>query len=68
MKLLIDIKDNKAAFVMELLENLPFVKTQKLSSYKGDILSGLQDSIEEMNLIKEGKMKGIPAEDLLNEL
>ena len=68
MKLLIEIKDNKAAFVMELLENLPFVKTQRISSYKADILGGLHDSIEEMKLIREGKMKGISAEDLRNEL
>ncbi len=34
MKVLLDIKDNKADFVMELLKNLSFVKTSKLTDEK----------------------------------
>lgn len=68
MKLLIDVKDSKAAFLIELLSNLPFVKTTKVPSYKEEVLENLQDSIEELKLIKEGKIQGISAEDLINEL
>jgi hypothetical protein len=32
MKVILDIKDNKAAFVMELLNNLSFVKARPLSN------------------------------------
>jgi len=68
MKVLLDIKDNKASFVMELLQNLPFVKAKTLTPYKTKILKDLQDAVEEVNLIQKGKLKGIPAKDLLNEI
>lgn len=68
MKVLLDIKDSKVSFVMELLQNLPFVKTKPISEYKGKILQDLQESVEELNLIKSGKLKGIPAKELLDEL
>jgi hypothetical protein len=35
MKVLLDIKDNKAGFVMELLKNLPFVKAKTLTPLQG---------------------------------
>lgn len=74
MKLLLDIKDEKAAFFMELLKNFSFVKFKKLSPEKSEqdrteeILNGLREAVEEVNLIKAGKLKGRPAEDLINEL
>lgn len=68
MKVLLDIKENKVSFVMELLKSLSFVKAQPLSSYKAEVFEGIQESIEEMNQIKEGKLTGRKAEDLFNEL
>jgi hypothetical protein len=35
---------------------------------KNEILQGLQQAVEEMNLIKQGKLKARNAKDLLNEL
>lgn len=35
---------------------------------KVEILQGLQQAVEEMNLIKQGKLKARDAKDLLNEL
>ncbi len=68
MKVLLDIKDNKAAFVMELLQSLSFVKAKPLTPYKAEVLEGIKEAVEEMKLIKAGKLKGRPAEDLFNEL
>ncbi len=68
MKVLIDIKDNKAHFVMELLQSLSFVKAKQLTPYKAGILEGLEEAVQEMKLIKEGKLKGRNAEDLFDEL
>ena len=68
MKLLLDIKDSKAAFIIELLKNFSFVKANQLTPYKADVLEGIKEAVEEMRLIKAGKLKGRPAEDLLNEL
>jgi len=68
MKVLLDIKDNKVAFVMELLNNFKFVKAEPLSPYKADVLEGIKQAVEEMKLIKEGKLKATPAKELLDEL
>lgn len=35
---------------------------------KEEILYGLQQAVEEMNLVKQGKLKARDAKDLLNEL
>lgn len=35
---------------------------------KEEILSGLKQAVEEMNLVKQGKLKARDAKDLLNEL
>lgn len=35
---------------------------------KDEILQGIQIAVEEMNLIKKGKLKARDAKDLLNEL
>jgi len=68
MKVLLDIKDSKAAFVMELLKSFSFVKAKPLTPYKSEILEGIKEAVEEMKLIKAGKLKGRPAEELFNEL
>ncbi|BDD07415.1 hypothetical protein [Aureibacter tunicatorum] len=68
MKLILDIQDNKAEFIMELLGNFNFVKTEPLSVYKAEVLENVKQGVEEMNLINQGKGKGISAKDLLDEL
>ena len=68
MKILLDIKDNKTAFIMELLNNFKFVKAKPLTPYKAEVLEGVREAVEEMKLIKDGKIRGIPAKDLLDEL
>jgi len=68
MKILLDIKDNKGPFVMELLGNLKFVKAKPLTPYKAEVLEGINKAVEEMKLIKAGKIKGTAANDLLNDL
>lgn len=68
MKVLLDIQDNKVPFVMELLKNLSFVKTKQLTNYKAEVLESIKEAVEEMNLIKQGKLKGIPAKELLDDL
>ena len=68
MKILLDIKDDKAAFMMELLNNFTFVKAEPLTPYKAEVMQGIKQAVEEMKLIKEGKLKATPAKDLLDEL
>jgi len=69
MKIILDIRDEKASFIMEVLKNFKDIKEAKLlSSYKAEVFEGLQDAISEVKQIKQGQLKGIAAKDLLNEL
>ena len=68
MKILLDIQDDKASFIIEMLKNFKYVKAKPLTAYKSEVLEGLKEGIDEMKLIKQGKLKGIPAKELLDEL
>lgn len=68
MKLLLDIKDNKSAFILELLKNFSFVKAEKISSEKAQLMKEIKGAVEELTQIKAGKKKARNAEDFLNEL
>ncbi len=68
MKLLVDIQDNKAAFMIELLNSFSFVKAKTISPAKARFISELSKAVEELNQIKAGKKKGRPAKELLSEL
>ncbi|MCP9768099.1 hypothetical protein EGI22_09255 [Lacihabitans sp. LS3-19] len=68
MKVIIDIKENKVDFVMELLRSLSFVKTESISPSKAKFLKELKASKDEVKLAKQGKIKLQTAEELLNEL
>ena len=68
MKIILDVKDEKAAFMMKVLKKFKDVKAKPLTNYKANVLEGLKEAVDEVNLIKKGKLKGIPAKELLNEL
>jgi hypothetical protein len=68
MKVLLDIKDSKADFVMELLHNLSFVRTKKLTAKKELFLKELEEAVEEVKLAKQGKIKLKSAKEFLDEL
>ena len=68
MKVLLEIKENKAAFVMELLSNFKFVKVKEPALGKNKVLEELKEAVEEVKQIKAGKKKGQPLSEFLNEL
>lgn len=68
MKVLLDIKDAKAPFIMELLQNFSFVKAKTLTPYKAKVLEDVKEAVEEMKLINAGKLEARNAEDLFDEL
>ena len=68
MKVLLDIKDNKASSLLEVLNSLPYVKTLALTPFKAKVLENVKEAVEEMILIKSGKLKARDAEALLDEL
>jgi len=64
----LDIKDSKAVHLLEVLKSLPYVKTTQLTDEKAELMSDIREAVEELKLIRQGKLKGIPARDLLDEL
>jgi len=68
MKVIIDIQDNKANFVMELLHNFSFVKTKQITEKKALLYNEIKDAVDNLNMVKEGNMEAKPLNELLDEL
>lgn len=55
--------------VWDILSPTTAEKEQKATSKEKEaIIKNIKAAVKELNLIKEGKLKGIPAKDLLDEL
>lgn len=67
MKILLEIPDNRAVSLMDVLRSISYVKAKPLTESKALILSELKDAVDEINLIKTGKKTARNAEDFLNE-
>lgn len=68
MKVLVDIKDSKAAFIIELLNNFSFVKAKPITNEKALLMEEIKEAVENVKLAKEGKLKAKSLNDVLNEL
>ena len=68
MRVLLDIKDNKALHLMEVLKSLPYVKTKTLSDEKALLMEEIKEAVDNLQLVRKGKLKARPAKDLLDEL
>jgi hypothetical protein len=68
MKIIVEVKESKAEFLMELLRNLPFVKKTSIQDEKAEVLDSVRTAVEQMKLVKAGKLKGRPVQKLLDEL
>lgn len=68
MKVLLDIKDNKANHLLEVLKGLSYVKVKTISKEKALLMEEIKEAVENLTLVREGKLKARPAKDLLNEL
>ena len=70
MKVLLDIKENRIPFFMELVRSLDFVNVVKeiKDENKSQIIADLAESFSDVKLYEQGKKKLKSAKDLLNEL
>jgi hypothetical protein len=68
MKMILDVKDSKAAALMAVLNDLPYVKTKPLTPYKAKVMEDIKQSVDEMNLVLAGKLEARDADELLDEL
>jgi len=68
MKVLLEIPDNKASSLMEVLQSISYVKVKQLTDSKALLLKEIKEAVEEMKLIKSGKKDARNAEDFLLKL
>ena len=71
MKVLIEVQDNKAAAFMEMIKDYSYLKAKPLSAPDAELLEEIHEikkAFKNVEQIKAGKLKGRPAEELLNEL
>lgn len=72
MKIILDIKDNKAAAFLNFIKSLDFIHIHKQEDYeeptKQEILESIKQGMKEVQLHQEGKIKLQSARDFLNEL
>jgi hypothetical protein len=68
MKVLLDIPDNKAFSLLEVLRGISYVKAKPITDAKALLIGEIREAVEEMRLIKAGKKQARNAEDFLNEL
>lgn len=68
MKVLLDIKDNKAIYLLEVLKGLSYVKTKTISNEKALLIEELKEAVDNLNMVKKGKLKVKSAKDLYYEL
>ncbi len=68
MKVLLDIPDNKASSLIDVLKSISYIKVKPLTDAKGLLMEEIREAVEEIKLIKSGKLKARNAEDFLNEL
>jgi hypothetical protein len=68
MKVLLDIKDSKAKHLLEVLKGLSYVKAKTISNEKALLMEEFKEAVENLALVRKGKLKARPAKDLLNEL
>lgn len=73
MKLTVEIPDNKADFMLELLQNLPFVKVRqnrktKIANQKAELIADMQEAVIELNEVLAGRKTSRSVYDFLEEL
>ncbi len=68
MKVLLDIKDDKALHLLEVLKGLSYVKAKQLTDAKALLLSDIREAVEEMKEVRAGRKHARDAEDFLHEL
>lgn len=68
-QVVLNIKKGKYRFFMELVKSLDFVQVDEdAGDSKEEITANLTQAFKELKLYKEGKLKGVPAKKLLDEL
>lgn len=68
MKVFLDIRDDKVPFFMEMLKNYEFVKATSVAEEDISLEDEIQEAVENLNRVREGKLEARSARALLDEL
>ena len=68
MRILLDIKDNKAMPLLEVLKGLSYVKATTISNEKALLMEEIKEAMDNLGLARQGKLKLKSARELYNEL
>ena len=68
-QLILNVKEDKLRFFMELIKNFDFVQVEhEEGDSKDAIRANIKKGLEEVKLIREGKLTKQSADDFLDEL
>jgi hypothetical protein len=51
MKILLDILDNKAASLMDVLKSIPYVKAKRITDEKSRLIQEIKEAVENLRLV-----------------
>ena len=68
MKVLLDIPDNKASSLMDVLKSISYVKVQPITDEKSVLKAEIREAVDNLSLARKGKIKLKTARELYNEL
>ena len=69
MKILLEIQDSKVAYFLKVLQNFTFVKNATpISNAKANLMLDIKEAVEELKLVRKGKLEARNAEDIIDEL
>jgi len=66
--MLLDIPDNKASFLMNMLRSISYEKTKLFTDSKALLMDEIREAMEEIKGIRSGKKEARNAEEFLNVL
>lgn len=67
-RVLLNVKEKKFNFFMELVKSLDFVEVHNEEDSKESILQNIKQGLEEVKLTKQGKLKTTSAKEFFNEV
>lgn len=56
MSVLLDIKDNKAIHLLEVLKGLSYVKAKTIFDEKALLMKEIKEAVENLTLVRQGKL------------
>ena len=68
MRLVLDVKDSKVDYVLQLLQQYSFIKVKTAKRPKSELAEEIKQSVEEINMYRAGKIELKSAEEFLDEL